>query len=62
MSDHIFHDADVDGTKSHADIGNADVIEIQFNGEIDALNVSKDDIVHLAKCFGLVVYEPDSAL
>lgn len=62
MSKHKYWDEDVEDAVNQAHMGNADVIEIQFKTEVEAFNIHKQDVVHLAKQFGLNVYENDSKL
>lgn len=62
MEEYKFWDDDVEKAENQASIGNADVVEIMFRGPIEALNIHKDDVIHLAKQFGLAVYEKDSEL
>lgn len=62
MSEHEYYDVDVEKEENQARIGNSDVVEIVFNKNVEAFNIHKDDVIHLAKNFGLTVYENDSAL
>jgi len=62
MSDHKYWDEDVEKAVNNACIGNEDSYEIQFKEPVEAFNIHKDDVIHLAKCFGLAVYEKDTAL
>lgn len=62
MEDHVFWDEDVNGCKNNAYIGNAEVYEIMFKKPVGAMQIHRDDVIALANCFGLTVYENDSAL
>jgi len=62
MSNYKYWDEDVENEINQAIVGNADIVEIQFSKEVEAFNIHKNDIIHLAKCFGLVVFERDSEL
>ena len=62
MSKHKYWDENVENAVNQAYKGNADVVEIRFNTEVTAFNIHKQDVVHLAKQFGLNVYESDSKL
>ena len=57
-----FWDEDVESVKNCAYIGNEEAHEIIFKKPIEALNIHKDDVIHLAKCLGLVVFERESEL
>lgn len=59
---HEYYDSDVSKTINHSSFGNADVEEIVFKQPVEAFNIHKDDVIHLAKCFGLSVFEKDSQL
>ena len=58
--DYDFYDDDIESFTDYGD----DVVEIGFRGSdgVEAINLHKNDIVYLAKHFGLIVYERDSAL
>ncbi len=59
MSNYKFFDGDVEKVLFEA---HEEVREIVFKDEDqDSLNISKEDVINLAKEFGLVVYEADSA-
>ncbi len=62
MSKHEYWDKDVEDATNQAGMGNADVVEIQFNTEVAAFNIHKRDVIHLAKQFGLNIYESSSKL
>ena len=62
MSDYRYWDEDVKYTVNQAIIGNADVEEIVFKEPIEAFNIHKDDIIYLARQFGLIVFERESEL
>ena len=62
MSDYRFSDKDVEKIVSQECMGKSDSYELVFFEPIGALNINKDDVVHLAKLVGLVVCEQDSAL
>jgi hypothetical protein len=62
MEGYEFWDEDVERVQSQALMGNADLYEIIFKEPVGAMNIHKDDVIQLAKCFGLAVYEKDSAL
>lgn len=57
-----WYDESVKNAVNQAHIGNADLIEIQFNEPEETFDIHKDDVIHLAKCFGLAVYERESEL
>lgn len=59
---HEYNDADVQKTINHASWGNKDIEEIVFKKPVEAFNIHKKDVIHLAKIFGLHVYEGDSKL
>lgn len=60
MSDYVYFDDDVE--IEIMCVHNIDIYEIAFNKPVDAFNIHKDDVIHLAKLFGLTVYEKESAL
>ena len=62
MSDYIFFDKDIEACKSGAVYGNADIYELSLKDGTEAINIHKDDVIHLAKLFGLNVYESTSML
>ncbi len=62
MSAYEFWDEDVEKITSHASIGNVDIYEIGFKEPIEAVNIHKNDVIHLANLFGLAVYEKEAAL
>ena len=59
MESHIWFDSDVERVMAGIDEGR---IEICFKKEVEAILVSRNDAIALAKEFGLVVYEKDSNL
>ena len=61
MSKHKYWDEDVEDVVQ-AYVDNIDILEIQFRKEVEAFNIHKQDVVHLAKQFGLNVYESNSKL
>lgn len=62
MSKYKYWDEDVENTVNQTCLGNADVVEIRFKKKVGAFNIHKQDVIHLAKRFGLNVYESDSKL
>ena len=62
LNKYRYWDEDVENAVSHAGLGNIDVVEIQFKKKVEAFNIHKQDVIHLAKQFGLNVYESNSKL
>ena len=62
MSKYKYWDEDVEDAVNQARMGNADIVEIQFKKGVEAFNIHKQDVVYLAKQFGLNVYESNSKL
>ena len=59
MTNHQWFDSDVDKVLFEAHEDNREII---FVGAIMNLIISKNDVIALAREFGLVVYEKDAAL
>jgi hypothetical protein len=59
MESHEWYDEDVHGAY---DCIRPSTIEIAFRERVEAFVISKQDVVALAKEFGLVVYEKNSNL
>lgn len=57
---HSYYDNDIinDDHVDHVD----DFIEIGFIRDIPAIHINREDVIHLANQFGLVVFEPGSQL
>ena len=62
MADYKMYDPDICSVINQAGNGNNNVVELAFSEPIEAINIHKDDIIHLAKRFGLVVFESNSKL
>ena len=57
-----FWDEDVEKIENRANIGNDELYEITFKSPVEAFNIHKNDVIRLARLFGLAVYEADSSL
>ena len=62
MSDHVFYDEDIVSVINNAHFGNEDVVSINIEIYANSICLHKDDVIHLAKQFGLVVFESESQL
>jgi hypothetical protein len=60
MSDYAYYDQDIKDVKNQEDI--EDVFVIDFTEPSVTLEMHKDDVIHLAKQFGLIVFEAESKL
>jgi hypothetical protein len=62
MENHDFWDENIEAAVNQAFVGNCDIYELQLVRPADNIYLYKTDVIALAKCFGLAVYEADSAL
>lgn len=62
MSEYKYHDGNVREAVNQCMNGNADVEEVWFKEPTTSIFIHKQDVIHLARGFGLVVYEKNSSL
>ena len=62
LEDYEFYDEDIISVNNCAYIGNEEVVEFLTNRATMKFSLHRDDVIQLAKSFGLAVYERKSKL
>ncbi len=62
LEDYEFYDEHVESVENGANVGNDEIYVFQLNNPTTQFTIHKDDVIQLAKFFGLAVYERKSEL
>ena len=60
MSDYKWFDSDIEKVTNRAIYGDADSVVVEFSAPVEAVIIHRDDVIHLAKQFGLTVYDTET--